>query len=136
MRKIFAADVLNRLIPALGLKTDSDLSKLLDTAPSTVSSWRKRDSVPFAICAKFAEEHGWSLDWLMFGEGTAQSHSTSGNQVVAENPREEAVLTMFRSLPEDEQRDIQKAAQDKKRMQDMEQRLEEVTALLMEKRAS
>jgi len=136
MRKISAAAVMNRLIPALGLKTDSDLAKLLDTAPSTISSWRKRDSVPFAICAKFAEEHGWSLDWLMFGEGSAQGHPATSHQVVAENPREEAVLTMFRSLPEAEQRDIQKAAEDKKRMQDMEQRLEEVTALLMEKRAS
>jgi len=136
MRKIFAADVLNRLIPSLGLKTDSDLAKLLDTAPSTISSWRKRNSVPFAICAKFAEEHGWSLDWLMFGEGTAQGPPTTNSQVVAENPREEAVLTMFRALSENEQRDIQKAAEDKKRMQDMEQRLEEITALLMEKRAS
>jgi len=136
MRKIFAADVLNRLIPSLGLKTDSELAKLLDTAPSTISSWRKRNSVPFAICAKFAEEHGWSLDWLMFGEGSAQGPLATSNQVIAENPREEAVLTMFRALSEEEQRDIQKAAEDKKRMQDMEQRLEEITALLMEKHAA
>jgi len=136
MRKISAADVLSRLIPALGLKTDSELAKLLDTTPSTISGWRKRNSVPFTICAKFAEEHGWSLDWLMFGDGTAQGRPTTSNQVVAENPREEAVLTMFRAISDEEQQDIQKAIEGKKRMQDMEQRLKEITAILMEKRVA
>jgi len=136
MRKITASAVLDRLIPALGLKTDSELARLLDTAPSTISSWRKRNSVPFAICAKFAEEHDWSLDWLMFGEGGTQQPSTTSSQVTAKNPRESAVLTLFRTLTEDEQREIQTAAEEKKRLRELEQRLETMAALLAEKRCA
>lgn len=125
MRKILADDVLDRLIPALGLKNDSELAKRLDTAPSTISSWRKRDSVPFAICATFAQERGWSLDWLMFGEGEMYK-SVQASNAVPENQRERALLELFRALGEDQQREIQGLADDKKRLMELELRLEEL----------
>ncbi len=135
MRKISAAAVLDRLLPALGLKNDSELARVLGTGASTVSSWRKRDSVPFAICAEFATKHDWSLDWLMFGEGDMSGGVGPGG-LAAETPREEGLLTLFRELPEAEQQEIQQAAEEKKRLREVERKLEEVSAQLAGRKAA
>ncbi|SFB30250.1 hypothetical protein [Azotobacter beijerinckii] len=44
------------------------------------------------------------------------------------SPREQAILELFRSLGEDDQREIQDAAAEKKRLTAIEQRLEELAA--------
>lgn len=46
------------------------------------------------------------------------------------SPKEEAILALFRSLDENGQRDIQSAAEEKKRLRDMAQQLTEITAML------
>ncbi|WP_262373513.1 MULTISPECIES: hypothetical protein [unclassified Pseudomonas] len=46
------------------------------------------------------------------------------------SPKEEAILSLFRSLDESGQRDIQSAAEEKKRLKDMAQQLSEITAML------
>jgi len=135
MNKISAASVLERLWALLGVDSDSSLARAMGVNRQTLGSWRTRNSVPYELCVKFALERGASLDWLLTGNGQMLKGDQVG-RVVAETPREEAVLTMFRALSEDEQRDIQKATHDKKRLREVEQRLEEVTALLMEKHAA
>jgi len=54
----------------------------------------------------------------------AQQASTSSEI----SPREQAILELFRSLGEDDQREIQVAAAEKKRLTAIEQRLEELAA--------
>lgn len=129
MRNISASAVLERLVLGLGLKNDSDLAKLLDTGASTISSWRKRDSVPFAICVDFAVERGLSLDWLLIGEGERFRGAGAG-KLATETARESTVLSLLRQLPDDDQHEIQLVAQGKKRLREVEQRLEQVTAVL------
>ena len=46
------------------------------------------------------------------------------------SPKEEAILELFRSLDESGQRDIQSAAEEKKRIRDIEQRLKDLTEVL------
>lgn len=48
------------------------------------------------------------------------------------SPKEEAILALFRSLDENGQRDIQSAAEEKKRLKDMAQQLSEITAMLLD----
>lgn len=64
-----AEAVVARLAEALGAESDSHLAKLLGTSPQTLSSWKSRDSVPYAKCVSLATENGWSLDWLLAGTG-------------------------------------------------------------------
>jgi len=135
MNKISAASVLERLWALLDVDSDSKLARAIGVNRQTLGSWRSRDSVPYELCVSLALERGASLDWLIAGNGEMFKSNQTG-QVMAETPREEAVLTMFRALSEDEQRDIQKAAQDKKRLREVEQRLEEMTELLREKRTA
>lgn len=127
MREISPEAVIARLIDAMDAKNETDLARRLDTTSSTISTWKKRDGVPLAKCEKLARHYGWSLDWLLYGEGDPPG-TASASGMITETPREEAMLTLFRSLPEDEQREIQSAAEGKKRLRSLEQRMEEVTA--------
>lgn len=73
---------------------------------------------------------GVSLDWLLTGEGTMyplQSSSLGGQNTTRQ---EEAILELYRSLGEAGQREIQSAAEEKKRLMDVEQRLKELTESL------
>lgn len=63
------AEVVDRLRSALGLASDGALARHLGASRMTVSSWRTRDSRPYAACVAVAEETGVSLDWLLLGTG-------------------------------------------------------------------
>jgi hypothetical protein len=58
-------------------------------------------------------------------EGKENSFTESGK-----SSREEAVLSAFRALSEDDQRDVQRVAEERKRVRDIEQRVVELTAVL------
>lgn len=45
-------------------------------------------------------------------------------------PQEDAILALFRSLEETDRREIQSAAEEKKRIRDIEQRLKDLTEAL------
>lgn len=48
----------------------------------------------------------------------------------AESPREQALLALWRELDEDAKREIQSAAEEKKRLKSLEQRLQELEAVV------
>ncbi len=74
---------------------------------------------------------GISVDWLLTGEGF-MFHNAVGEatQAHAANKQEEAILELFRSLGEAGKREIQSAAEEKKRLMDVEQRLKDLTEAL------
>ena len=61
-----------------------------------------------------------------------RSDGTEGAVAVVSpnSPEEDAILTLYRSLAESDKREIQSAAEEKKRIRDIEQRLEDLTAAL------
>lgn len=126
-----AGAVLDRLQIVYEVKNDSQLCDAIDTPRATLGNWRNRDSVPYSLCVSVAESKGISLDWLLTGEG-AMRRSTDEVRTVepVNSPKEEAILALFRSLDENGQRDIQSAAEEKKRLKDMAQQLTEITAML------
>ncbi|WLI47910.1 hypothetical protein PSH84_14185 [Pseudomonas beijingensis] len=67
----------------------------------------------------------------MTGEGS-MFHGSVGEvaQAQAANKQEEAILELFRSLGEAGKREIQSAAEEKKRLMDVEQRLKDLTEAL------
>lgn len=134
MRKESVRSVLDRLHKVLGVKNDSQLCEALEVSRSTVGSWIARESVPYAICVDVAAGRGISLDWLLTGEGSMLRGSTAGTAEekggYLSNPREQALLTLWRELDEDAQREIQHAAQEKKRLSTLESRLSELEAVV------
>ncbi|NWD70756.1 helix-turn-helix domain-containing protein [Pseudomonas gingeri] len=122
---------MNRLHIALGVENDSQLCEATGTNRQTMGNWRSRNSVPYPLCVKLAEELGLSLDWLLAGEGKMfRGMSGAATDAPAFDPQEEAVLALFRSLGEAGKRDIQSAAEEKKRLMDVEQRVKELTEAL------
>lgn len=78
---------------------------------------------------------GISVDWLLTGEGSMFRYGGATGvaepaQAQAGDPREQALLTLFRELGEEDQREIQHAAEEKKRLKRLEQRIAELEAVV------
>ena len=126
-----AASVLDRLHQVFGVKNDNQLGDALQVNRSTLGNWRSRDSVPYTVCVDVALERGVSLDWLLTGEGPMRRAEVGRAATAnAESPREQALLALWRELDEDAQREIQLAAEEKKRLKTLEQRLQELEAVV------
>lgn len=131
MDKKSAASVLDRLQIALGVRSDSQLCEVTGTNRQTMGNWRSRNSVPYSLCVNVAEERGLSLDWLLTGEGAMlRGGINNGGEAPTFDPQEQAILALFRSLGESGKREIQSAAEEKKRLMDVEQRLKDLTEAL------
>ncbi len=124
--------VLDRMQLLLGVKNDSELAAALGINRSTMGSWVSREAVPYAICVSLAAEKGASLDWLLSGVGPMLRGGSAPSAAMSSglSPREEAILGLLRGLDEADQRDIQSAAEEKKRLRQIEQRLQELTNAL------
>nr|WP_286946230.1 helix-turn-helix domain-containing protein [Pseudomonas sp. UBA6718] len=124
-----AASVLDRLHQVFGVKNDNQLGEVLQVNRSTLGNWRSRDSVPYTLCVDVAADRGISLDWLLTGAGPMHRGGVGqAEQGAAENLREQALLALWRELDEDAQREIQRSAQEKKRLSDIETQLKELAA--------
>lgn len=61
------SELISRLKEAYKIKTDLELSKLLDIAPSTISTWKVRNSIDFDII--FAKCENINFNFLIYGHG-------------------------------------------------------------------
>jgi len=127
--------VVDRLLKVYAVKSDNQLSEILNVKRSTLGNWRARDSVPYSICVSTAEEKGISLDWLLTGSGAMHKGATPDTEPAANlaaeiSPRERALLELFKGLTDDDQREICRDAEEKKRIHDMERQLKEMQANL------
>lgn len=131
--------VLARLKSFLGVTSDAELAGVLETSPQTVSSWKRRESIPYALCVELSSSYGVSLDWLLKGKDTehptsplndTSSQKNANHSEEALTQREQEILGLLRGLDEADQRDIHSAAQEKKRLREIEQRLQELTNAL------
>lgn len=60
--------IIDRLKERLEVESDAHLAELLGVPASTLANWRRRRSLPYAICVRAAQEIGISLDWLILGQ--------------------------------------------------------------------
>ncbi|WP_224788287.1 helix-turn-helix domain-containing protein [Pseudomonas fluorescens] len=132
MRSKKSQAVLTRLKQITGTSTDAALSSALQISPQTLSSWKGRDSTPYAICIDIAQARGISLDWLLLGEGPIlRNVETNATDTTQEGtPREHTILALWRLLNEDDRTAIQSALEEKRRLRDLELKLAEVTSTL------
>lgn len=126
----FAA-VLARMKLVTQSATDSGLSSALGVSPQTVSSWKGRDSIPYAICVELAEKHGICLDWLLVGEGPKfRAHAQHAMNALPDLEWETQLIGQLRQLNPQDQQAIALAIQEKQRIRELELQLKEISSLL------
>lgn len=126
MRSSSAENVLERLKIVLDAASDSALARAMNTSPQTISSWKTRDSVPYAKCVQICEESRVSLDWLLTGQGS--TYRNEAGQAAALTPRQTALLELFNALDSEGQREIQAAAEKQKHLIELEERVSKLEA--------
>lgn len=77
-----AKDVLERLKIAYNIRNDTELAAFLGVARNTVSTWKTRNSIDYALV--FAKCDNLNIDWLITGEGEIFKTKTPKN-VIKEN---------------------------------------------------
>jgi len=75
MNKKKVIDILNRLYEELGIKKDNEFCKQYDIKASTLSSWKKRDSIPYEIIEEISQNENLSLDYILLGRRTSQNEN-------------------------------------------------------------
>lgn len=114
----------------LSIKEASDL---VGIPYRTLQNYLLDEREPNAKALSAIRTHlGISVDWLLTGEGPMTGVPAQQVQAgaVPASPQEEAILELFRSLGEAGRREIQIAAEEKKRLMDVEQRLKDLTEIL------
>lgn len=100
-----ANDVIDRLLEIYGVSSDTDLCKILNIkSKSTLSSWRLRDSIPYAICVQVAADKDVSLDWILIGKKEKQANKDDLNE------RQKALLDNYENTDEFGKRIIEATA--------------------------
>ena len=126
--------IATRLRSVLDLKGLSikEASELVGIPYRTLQNYLLDEREPNAKALSAIRTHlGISVDWLLTGEGTMTGEAPQQQTGAATvNPQEEAILELFRSLGEAGRREIQSAAEEKKRLMDVEQRLKDLTEIL------
>lgn len=131
-----AEAVISRLKLVLRVDSDAELCRVTGVNKQTLSNWKSRNSVPYPLCVLVSEDKEASLDWLLTGSGpiyrgaAPETAQAAGDAATTTNPRERALLELFKELSDEDQREICRDAEEKKRMYDMERQLKEVQARL------
>jgi hypothetical protein len=117
-----------------GVERDADLARALAISPQTLSSWRQRAAVPYALCAECAKTKGASLDWLVYGEGQMLRDKSASPATFNPNATgEDSVIRMhiyeiLESLPHEDLEDILSEAAHRQRLRALEHRFETLQA--------
>lgn len=131
--------VTDRVLLVLNSSKQAAVSDALGMSSSDFANRKKRGRIPYENLVAFAASRNVSIDWLLTGQGEMQRGVVGIQEAIpiykaagALDKREEAVLTLFRALDEDAQREIQQVAEEKKRLRDVEQHIKELQTELAE----
>lgn len=66
-------DIINRLKEKFSLKNETQVAKLLNVEQNTLSSWKKRNKIPYEKLDELAVENKLSLDWVLSGKESTEN---------------------------------------------------------------
>lgn len=84
---VHVADILKRLYSKVGIAGDTEFSQLYGIPKSTISTWKKRNSVPWEKIGEIVQNANLSLDEIIFGKNYhPQSDSPRLTLVAPDDP--------------------------------------------------
>ncbi len=96
-KRLNVTEILDRAKKAAGVKTDSRLSEILGVDRTTVSVWRRRNTVDVHILSTFCQQFAVSMDWLFLGVDHA---APPADDVTGK------ILQMLEGMDDEQRRDI------------------------------
>jgi len=82
--------IINRLKDFFQLKNETEVAKLLNVEQNTLSSWKKRDKIPYERLDEIALQNKISIEWILSGKNT-------------DVQKDEELLRYFNSLSQEKQ---------------------------------
>lgn len=73
--KLSTEEIIGRLLSIYKVKTESELSTILNVKRSTFGSWKARNSIPYALCVDVCNDLSIDLMWLLTGQSAAHLKS-------------------------------------------------------------
>lgn len=135
-----AAGVILRMRELFGVKKDAELAVALGTTPQTISSWRSRDTIPYALCVRLSAKKDVFLDWLILGIGPVHRNEVNEqwHPYLANPDKEEVeILALLKKLPDDVKHELLDAAKVKGKVHILEEKMHDmqsqIQAMLQEK---
>ena len=101
-----ANKIIQRVKDVVGVKTNYELSELLEIKPNTISSWKKRGNIDLNKIISICEHYKVSTDWVLYGKG--------GECVPAANDPTEKIMKMLESMTDEQRRDVLKYVEKEK----------------------
>lgn len=78
MRNLSSKEILQRIAEYENVKTDEELGAVLNGKPkSTVSNWRRRNTIPIEEIATYCFDKELSFDWVLTGRERGKSEGIS-----------------------------------------------------------
>jgi len=62
------SEIINRIKQKFELKSDTQVAKLLNVEQNTLSSWKKRDKIPYEKLDEVALNNNISIEWILSGK--------------------------------------------------------------------
>jgi len=117
-------DVISRVKKALKIKADYELANRINMKPTAFNSRKKANSLPFEELLVLANSEKLDFNWVLTGEGEMYRIGPKINSVSEE--RAEKFIELFDTLNETQQKEILAACAEKKRMNELEQKVDQL----------
>lgn len=118
--------IIDRLKSVFNVTTDSALCRALDVSPQTLSSWKLRDSIPYAICVDISIKQNVSLDWLLLGRGERVNEACNEIVTSAVSNSDLTLIELLGQLDPEVKKDILRRAEEKQQMINMQKELDKL----------
>jgi len=95
-------EILLRTYQGIGISKDSQFCEKYDIKANTLSTWKKREKIPYELIEKISQNENLSLDWLLAGKGEMllQEQKTTPHEPSLSKEERELLLN-FKELPPD-----------------------------------
>jgi len=94
-----------------GINKNNELAKLFGVAASTVSTWKKRGTIPYTKILSLCEKKGWNYQEILTGEQNKSiysAHETNEKYQVPPDPIDQ-IMRGFAQLFKDQKKEIEKS---------------------------
>lgn len=116
-------EIISRLKIAINVSNDADLAGRMDMKANTFSNRKKAGSLPYEEIIRLSDSENVNINWLFSGQGPMFRTESAANPEPTLSQRHTALLTLFDTLGEDQQREILTTAQEKERLNKIEEQL-------------